>query len=68
MPIQMKSRFYACIRPFHLGLRSVGRRRAADLGTQFSRSAAACQPFGTSPICVGPSPHQASDEVTAQPN
>ena len=68
VPIQMKSRIYACSRPFNLGLRSVGRRRAADLGTQFSRSSAACQPFGTSPICVGPPPHRASSGVTARPN
>ena len=64
----MKSRIYACSRPFHLGLRSAGRRRAADLGMQFSRSSAACQPIGTSPICVGPSSHRTSNEVTARPN
>ena len=68
VPIHMKSRIYACSRPFNLGLRSVGRRRAANLGTQFSRSSTACQPFGTSPICVGPPPHRTSDGVTAWPN
>ena len=68
VPIHMKSRIYACSRPFNLGLRSVGRRRAANLGTQFSRSSTACQPFGTSPICVGPPPHRTSDGVAAWPN
>ncbi len=68
VPIHMKSRIYACSRPFNLGLRSVGRRRAANLGTQFSRSSTACQPFGTSPICVGPPPHRTSGGVTAWPN
>ena len=68
VPIHMKSRIYACSRPFNLGLRSVERRRAANLGTQFSRSSTACQPFGTSPICVGPPSHRTSDGVTAWPN